>query len=393
MIDKIQEFARQISPNSIAIRRQLHQHPELAFRETQTAHTICNTLNHFGIPYQAGVAGTGIVGLIQGAQSGKTLLLRADMDALPIQEQTDIPFRSQTEGVMHACGHDVHTAILLGTAYVLNQLKPQLAGNIKLVFQPAEEDTGGAQPMIAAGVMENPQVDACAALHVMSDIPTGTVRVKAGAFMASPDEFDLTIRGRGGHGAHPEAAIDPIALAAQVITALQTLNARFTDPFDPKVISVCAINGGSFYNVIPNEVVLRGTVRVFSQPLREEIPRQIEKIAQGITQAFGGQIQLDYRLMFPPLINDKAMTTLAAASATKQLGESKVHWGTHPSMAGEDFAYFAEAVPSVFFHLGCAPNGATEAPPIHSPLFCPDESCIQAGICVMSQLAVDYLSQ
>lgn len=389
MIQQIKQIAEDIYPKAVALRRQIHRNPELSFQETQTAALVAARLAELGIPHQSGIAGTGIVGLIEGARPGRTLLLRADMDALPLLEQTDVPFRSCKDGVMHACGHDAHTAALLGTAELLWRLRGELCGNVKLVFQPGEEDTGGALPMIEAGVLETPHVDACAALHVMPDVPVGSVRVKQGAFMASPDEFDITIRGKGGHGAHPEETVDPIVAAAYAITAIQALSARMTPPLAPKVISVCAIEGGAFYNVIPDEVRLKGTVRAFEDALRKRIPELLEQTVGGVVRAFGAQMDMDFRLMFPPLVNDTDMTNRLADVATAVLGRQNVLWTDTPSMAGEDFAYFAQERPSVFFHVGC--GNKPDCPPIHSPLFDMDERCMYHAMQVMSAFALDYL--
>ncbi len=385
----ISELAKAQAPAAVELRRTIHAHPELSFAETETAALVCRTLDKLSISYQSGVAGTGVVAHLAGGKPGRTLLLRADMDALPVDEPPGCAFASQAPGRMHACGHDAHVAILLGTAAVLAAQREMLAGNVTFVFQPGEEDTGGAKPMMEAGCMQ--AVDACAALHVMPDLPTGHVRVFRGAVMACPDEFDLTITGRGGHGAYPDQAVDPIVIAAHAITAIQTLAARYVTPLSPKVISVCAIEGGSFFNVIPDQVTMKGTVRAFDEALRAQIPALLEEVVGGVVRAFGGAFQLDYRRMFPPLINDPGMADLLAQSAAAALGPDRVTWGTVPSMAGDDFSYFAQAAPSVYFHLGCDPAGQGE--PLHSPRFTLDEACIGAGIKTLAQFACDYLSK
>lgn len=382
--------AKKIAEQSVRIRRDLHKIPELAFQETLTAEYIASRLRKIGIPYQNGVAKTGIVGLIAGNPGKQTLLLRADMDALPIQEDKKRAGCSQHDGVMHACGHDGHVAVLLGVAELLWQYRQHLSCNIKLVFQPAEEDTGGAEPMIREGVLENPAVDAALSLHIMNDLEAGKIRVKRGAVMACPDEFDLKIIGKGGHGAYPHECVDPIAIAGQILCAFSALSARGTDPSTPCVISVCSICGGSFYNVIPDCVQMRGTVRLYDKALRKKLPLQLENIIKHYTSAYGANYEWDYRFMFPPLFNDAQLTEQFEKYTVDILGKENVTDEGKPSMAGDDFSYFADRVPSVYFNLGGANSTKGITMPLHSPDFDFDESCLMTGILAVGWFALHF---
>ncbi|MBX5473276.1 MAG: amidohydrolase, partial [Acetobacteraceae bacterium] len=278
----IQEITERIEPQLIALRRDIHAHPELAFEEERTAGVVARELERLGIPCQTGVGRTGVVGLIEGGRPGPVLAIRADMDALPIEERTGLPFASTRPGLMHACGHDVHTVTLLGVAAVLKELAPQLAGAVKLVFQPAEEILGGAKEMIAAGVMEAPHVDMALGFHNIPNMPCGRFAYVPGAAMAAADAFDLTVHGRSGHAAHPEFAIDPIVAAANLVTQLQTFVSREVGAVQSAVVTVGAIHGGSVRNIIPDEVELRGTVRTLDETVRSRAEAAIRRLCEGI---------------------------------------------------------------------------------------------------------------
>ena len=391
LTEMIKQAANSLFDEIVSIRRALHRRPELSFQEYETAAYICRYLKKLGIPYHSGVAGTGVVGLIApDTACRKTLLLRADMDALPVTEVGNLPYASETSGVMHACGHDGHIAVLLGTAAILMQFREHLSCNVKLVFQPGEEAEGGAQPMIEAGVLENPTVDAAVGLHIMNDVPCGKIRVKTGPMMAAPDDFDLIIKGRGGHGAHPDECVDPISVACQIVSAFDTLSARFASPFEPKVISVCAINGGSFFNIIPDSVHLKGTVRAYDKTLREKLPQIMENLAKHFTLAYGADYDFSYRFRFPPLINDKAVTNALASSAAEILGAENILSGGIPSMAGDDFSYFSETVPATYFNLGSRNEEKHITAPLHNADFDIDENCLRCGMMVMSKFALDF---
>lgn len=388
--EQIRLEAEKMREKTIRMRRELHKIPELAFQEKKTAEYICGRLQEIGIPFQKGIAKTGVVGLISIPDAQKTLLLRADMDALPIQEGKQLSYASEHEGVMHACGHDGHVAVLLAAAEILWKLRDMLSCNVKLVFQPAEEDTGGAKPMIDAGVLENPKVDAALALHIMNEVDSGKIRVLSGAVMACPDEFDLKIIGKGGHGAYPECCIDPIVIASKIITDFSTLSARCTNAFSPNVISVCSVCGGSFYNVIPESVSLRGTVRLYDNTLRKRLPKMMEQVIKGCTQAFGASYEWEYRFLFPPVVNDSDLSEEFASCAEQVLGKENVLRKGLPSMAGDDFSYFGEAVPSVYFNLGGGTDKKSLREALHSPNFNFDEDCLFTGVLALCSFAAQY---
>lgn len=373
------------------VRRHLHQHPELSFQEEKTAAYICSRLEQLGIRYQKQIGGTdGILACLGPSTAEKAVLLRADMDALPIEEQTGAPYASQNPGVMHACGHDAHTAILLGVCRVLKKLEKQLPVAVKLAFQPGEETDGGAAPMIAAGVLNDPNVLACAALHMDPDLECGKITVKNGPLYASPDEFDLTIYGAGGHGAQPHLCTDPIMIAAEVIQSLQTIVSRKTDPFLPAVVSVCSMHAGNATNIIPDTAFLSGTARAMTQDMRDFLEKEIADIVSAVCKRYGAEYDFQFRKMFPPLINDNATAKRLHASAKRYLSPDNAIWGGASTMAGEDFAYFAQAVPSALFKLGCRNEKKGIVSPLHSPKFDIDETCLKYGIMIFSDFALRY---
>ena len=390
MKDKLKEIISEVLDEIIKLRHHFHKNPELSFCENETAEKIAGCLEKWGIEYEKGIAGTGACAFIGRDDAKKTLLIRADMDALPQNEQTNLDYASQKEGVMHACGHDMHMAVALGCAYVLNKLKNELSCNVKIIFQPGEEDTGGALPMIEEGVLCSPQVDVCVGCHVSNEVDVGKIRLKNGAMMASPDDFDVEIFGKGGHGAYPEKCIDPIVITSQIIEAFSSYSARFTDPTEPKVISVCKISGGSFYNIIPDSVSFGGTVRAFSDATRKEIAEKMEEIIRNITRVYGADYSFSYRFRYPPLINDEKTVAEFEKSAKSVLGQENVYYTDEVSMAGEDFAYFAQKVPSVFFNLGTKNEeiGATE--PLHSSNFIIDDRAAEVGMSAICSFALEF---
>ncbi len=392
-MEDIKRIAEEIFDELVAIRRCIHEHPELEFHEYKTAELICSYLEKWGIPHQKGIAKTGVLGLIMVDPKAKTLLMRADMDALPVQEETGVSYQSKTSGVMHACGHDAHVAILLGCAYVLSKIKNKLSCNIKLVFQPGEEESGGALPMIEQGILENPHVDAAIGGHVMNSVPAGKILVKYDEVMASPDDFDLVIHGKGGHGAYPHNCVDPIAVAVQILTAWNVLSARYTTPLVKHVISTNMFHAGTCYNVIPNEVVIKGTVRTFDDDLRKKLATSMEKIAVQIAEAFGASCEFNFIFRYPPLLNDKTMVDSLLLSAGEILGRDNVMMGTEPSMAGEDFAYFAQQVPSVFMNFGSGNEALGAVMPLHSSKFNIDETCLKTGVMAICKFALDFGKQ
>lgn len=390
--ENIKALSEKFYPEVKALRHYFHMNPELSFKEYGTAKRVAEVLESLGIETQTGVAETGVVGLIRGAADGPTVLLRADMDALLLQEEADVPYHSQVPGVMHACGHDGHTAGLLGAAMILNELKAQLKGNVKLVFQPAEENEGGALPMIEAGVMENPKVDAAFGCHLWGNLKEGQIQVKKGPMMASPDMFNIKIIGRGGHAALPHLSIDPISISAQVINEFQTIISRRKNPVLPAVISVSMIHGGETHNVIPNTVELCGTIRVFDKEVRKWIPEAMESVLRHVTEANGASYEFYVEKRFPPLINDSAMTELVEKSAVQLWGSERVEWSDTPNMGGEDFAYFAEHVPSSFFFVGIAPDDS-EPVSHHHPKFAWNDDVLKVSMQTLAQVAIDFLNQ
>ncbi|MBE7010786.1 MAG: amidohydrolase [Ruminococcaceae bacterium] len=389
-MNEIKQLVDEIFDEAVAIRRLIHQNPELSFEEYETAALVCSYLERLNIPYQSGVAGTGVVGLIEADEAKQTLLLRADMDALPVQEETGLPFASKREGVSHACGHDVHVAIVLGTAMVLARLKHRLKANIKLVFQPAEETTGGALPMIEAGVLENPHVDAAVSGHIMTNVEVSNILVKRGEVMASPDDFEMTVHGRGGHGAYPHECIDPIAITMQILAAWNTLSGRFVSPMEKHLISVNMVHAGTSCNVIPDDAYVSGTVRMYSEAVRKQLANEMKRVAEGICASFGASCDFTYNFRYPPLLNNDYMVNEFIKSARDILGDEHVIEGKEPSMAGEDFAYFAKYVPSVYVNYGGGNDAIDAVHPLHHSAFIADEEAIRCAVLALSQFALNF---
>lgn len=378
-------------------RRYIHMHPELSFREYNTSSFIQKKLDEMGIKYVSGIAENGICAYIYGnknieSKSMKSILIRADMDALPIDEVSDKPYKSQNKNVMHACGHDAHVAVLLGVCKVLNNFKDKFGGVVKAVFQPGEETSGGALPMIEEGVLENPHTDVCVALHCDSDLDCGTIRVKPGSLYASPDDFRITVKGKGGHGAEPHNCIDPIMISASIIQALNNLISRETDPFDNAVISVGSIHGGSATNIIPDSVEIQGTARSLTNEVRGFLKKRIGETAEGICKTFGAECEYEYTELFPPLINDEKLAEDVYDSACRSIGKDKCVWGGAPTMAGEDFSYFSQNRPSVLFKLGCRNKSLGIVSLIHHSSFDIDENCLKTGVKVFVGFVLDYLN-
>lgn len=359
-------------------RRALHRIPEEGFSEFKTQQEICKVLDELGIPYTT--ERTWIVALIEGAHPGRTIALRADMDALPIQQPKSVQFRSQHSGWMHACGHDIHMAIQLGAAKILNGMKDKLHGRIKLLFQPAEETEGGAKPMVKAGVLTNPDVDAVYGLHVQSRLPLGTIETRPGTLNASTDEIRLDVCGKGGHAAYPESSVDAIVLTAQIISALQTLVSRSVSPLSSMVLSFGTIHGGTAENVICDHVTMEGTLRTADPKDRSFAMQYIEKVARGIAASFGGSAKLTVIDGYAPLVNHPREAELVLDIARELYGNMHVIVKDAPSMGGEDFSYFIEETPGAFYHIGCTAPDQMPGAPLHNKNFAPDEECIRQGI-------------
>lgn len=371
----------------------LHAHPELSGQEEQTAAYVADQLRGMGLEPREHVGGYGVVALIKGAKPGRCLALRADMDALPIAEATALPFASTNPGVMHACGHDAHTAMLLGAAYVLTQMKDELCGSVKLIFQPSEEtaDNSGAKRMIADGVLENPHVDAIIAQHVNPNRSTGTVTILDGAMSAASDRFFITIKGTSCHASKPSDGIDAIVAGAQVITALQTIVSRTVSPVDSCVITIGKVSGGTRYNVVADTFEMEGTCRNLNPAVRNAMPDRMERIVRGITEAMGAEYEFRYVKGYSPIINNPAMFRLVRGTAAQLLGEEHVVV-PEPSLGGEDFSFFAEKVPAAFYRIGCHREG-TLRHPVHNDHFLPDEAALYHGASILIASAVRFLSQ
>lgn len=389
-MSEVKRLGEKYLQHMINLRETIHMYPEDGFSEFTTSKIIIEELEKLGIKVQKNVAKTGVVGLIEGKYPGKTVLLRADMDALKIQEQADVEYKSKIDGMMHACGHDGHVAGLLGAAMILNELKDNLHGNVKLVFQPAEERDGGALPMIEEGVLENPKVDAAFAAHLWGYLNEGEVHLKEGPMMASPDIFNINVIGKGGHGAVPQESIDPIVITCQIVNSLQTIVSRKINPLDPVVITCGRIQGGDCHNVIPNEVELEGTIRTFNEETRNWVPKVMEDLIRGITTSQGAAYEFKYEPKYPALINDKYMTSFAKESLKKVVGEENVFDLKEPNMGGEDFAYFAQKVQSAFIFVGIA-NNKSEPVIHHNPYFKWDSKNVGILAQSLSQIAIDYL--
>ena len=371
----------------ITHRRELHAAPELSFKEIETAHYIAERLDALGVDKMTkGVGGTGVVADIRGERPGRAVLVRADMDGLPLTETADVPFRSRRAGVMHACGHDVHLAIALELARTLSQRRHELPGMVRFAFQPAEEQAGGAKPMIDAGVLEG--IDRVIGLHVWSQLPTGQVTVPPGVVMASADMFTLIIRGKGGHGAQPHLTVDAVVIAAEVVTALQTLVSREASPMAPVVITLGSVHGGSAANIVAGEVAIQGTLRTFDAALRRHLLERIAQVAEGIAGTMRGSSDFRHDSGTPPTINDPAIASLVSEAAIGVVGKDAVV-PMEPLMVGEDFAYFLEARPGCFFLLGGAPEGAPVVH--HTPEFRIDERCLPIGLQVMTAAVLRLL--
>lgn len=375
----------------ISLRRDFHMYPELGMNETRTASKIVEYLNAMGHETTTGIAGTGIVCTIKGKDQGKTLMLRADMDALPIMEKNDFPFRSRNAGVMHACAHDGHMAILLVASKIITARRNEFSGNIKLVFQPGEEGLAGAFFMINAGVLENPKVDAALGLHLFSTFPTGQIRVRKGDAMASADQFTITIKGKSGHGAHPEGGIDAIFIAGHVITALQGIVARELPAQSPAVIHIGKIQGGSATNIIADQVVLSGGVRALNQEIRTFVESRMDSLISGIVSAFRGTCTFDYLRGYPVLKNEPTLTQLIEKTAKAVVGTGNI-LAADPIMGSEDMAFFLEKVPGCFFFVGAANEAKGCHHPHHSELFNFDEDAMVVGAETLVRAALTYLN-
>ncbi len=367
----------------IELRRYFHMHPELSFDEYNTAEKIKSVLKTLNIPYSDEIAKTGIMAVLNGESSGKTVVIRADMDALPVKETNDCDYASVNEGIMHACGHDVHIATVLCAAEKLLQKQNRLNGCVKFLFQPGEETTGGALPMIEAGVLKNPKADICVGFHVKPELEPGKIICKPGKLMASPDEFRITLRGNGGHCAYPTQNDDLLKIASELILELNSLS------FPDAIIVPCAINAGTAYNIMPSELTVLGSFRTFESDIRKQIAHQIQKTTQEFGKKYSISAVCDINFSYPPLHNDTIATEIMKNSAIKILGESNVITEFEPCMLGEDFSYFGQHVPAVYFYLGTQMKDKQTI--LHADNFDVDESAIEIGANVLEQFVLDFL--
>ncbi len=391
IIERIKQLAEADREFCISARRHLHAHPELSFQEVETSSYVRKTLLALGLTDVSIIGDTGVVATIKGNGEGKTILLRADIDALPIQENTGLPFQSTASGVMHACGHDAHTAMLLSAAKILMGLRSEFTGAVRILFQPAEEiPPGGAVKMIAAGVLGNPQVDKAIGQHVMPRMPVGKVGIRSGKFMASSDNFLLTVRGRGGHAAMPENLIDPVVITGHIIVALQQLVSRNGNPRIPSVLSIGKVMALGSYNVIPDEVTLEGTFRTMDQEWREQALLKMKRLVSEIAESMGGQCTVELTRGYPYLHNNESLAAELKKSIIEYVGEENVvdedAW-----MAAEDFAYYSHQVPSVFYLLGIRNEAKGITSGLHTPTFKIDEEALPLGAGLMAWLAYQQL--
>lgn len=390
MDDSLREKIYGMKDWLVEIRRTIHMHPELGFEEVETAKLVSEWLGKFGFQVKKGWAKTGVVGLLQGGKAGKTVAVRADMDGLPIEEANRVPYASKIKGKMHACGHDAHVAILLGVARFFSSLREQVRGNIKWIFQPAEEGEGGGRVMVEEGVLDNPRVDAIFGAHVLPLLSIGKVGIFEREGLASADRFIIKIIGRGGHGAFPHLCKDPILAASQIISQIHSIVSRNINPLDSAVVSIGKVSGGTAFNIIPDEVELLGTARSLNPQVREELKVRIEQVVQGVARSMGIDCKYDFIYGYPVLVNDPEMSKLVASACVKGIGEDNVVV-IKPSMGGEDFAYYLEKRPGSFFFLGTRNEEKGFVQPYHTSLFDLDEDVLPFGVEVFVRIIDEYL--
>jgi amidohydrolase len=391
MLEKIKALAKQYSTEFITIRQHLHANPELSYQEFETAQYVQDKLKSWNIPFET-KATTGVVGLIKGKNPGKGVVaLRADMDALPINEENNIDYKSKKEGIMHACGHDVHTTCLLGAARILSETKMDWEGTVKLIFQPGEEkNPGGASIMIKDGVLDDPKPTAIFGLHVHPGLPVGRLSFREGKVMASADELYITVKGKGGHAASPHLCVDPILIASNLIISLQQIVSRNNNPHNPTVLSITAFNGGTTTNVIPNEVKLKGTFRAMDEEWRFKAHDLIRKLASDLVSGMGGELDLHIDVGYPSVYNEETLNGFAMRQAAEFVGETNVE-ETEKRMGAEDFGYYTQLIPGCFFRLGVMNVEKGIISGVHTPTFNIDESAIETGMGMMAWLGYSKL--
>ncbi len=393
---QIRNAIEKITPELIEVRRHIHENPERGNREFKTAALVAERLKALGFDVTEKVAHTGVIGILEGKKPGRVVAVRADMDALPILEKADVPFKSKVDGVMHACGHDIHTTVALGTAMVLAGMKDQFDGTVKFMFQPAEEgspagESGGAGLMIKEGVLKNPAPEVIFGLHVGSGLPVGMISYVSGGALASNDSFEIVIQGKGVHASMPWGGVDSVVTASQVVLALQNIRSRMTDTRTPFVLSVSTIHGGTAFNIIPEEIKMTGTIRTHEKAIRNRVHRLMDRVIKGVCEANGAEYTLDIRPGAPVTYNEPGLTSWSVGVLRSLMGERRI-LEMPPVMGSEDFAYYSQEIPAFFYFLGITDlkNKATSFP-AHSPYFCPDEGSIPVGVESMVNLVLSYL--
>ncbi len=385
----IQAEAQTLRNQLVAWRRDFHRHPELGFQEFRTSGIVAKYLSSLGIEVQTGIGKTGVVGLLEGSQPGPIVMLRFDMDALPIQEMNQTDYVSQTPGVMHACGHDAHTAIGMGIAQLLAQRREELSGTLKFVFQPGEEGCGGALGMIADKVLENPRPDVALGLHVWNDQPLGLLAAGSGGVMASADIFTIKVQGKGGHGAQPQLCVDAVLIAAQIVVALQSIVARNVNPRQTAVVTVGSIHAGTAFNIIADTAEMTGTIRTFDAATREDIVRRMTEVVENTARALGGSATIEVKLISPATVNDAQIAQLVRETALEVLDEEQVT-ADQFTMTAEDMSEFLSRVPGCFFFIGSANAEKGLNAPHHNPRFDIDEDVMPLGVAVLAEAALKY---
>jgi amidohydrolase len=387
-MSEILDAAQAIAEEIVSDRRIIHASPELKYQETKTAALVEARLSDLGIEHRGGVGGTGVIGLVRGGRPGRTVLLRADMDALPITEESDAPYVSRNVGVMHACGHDAHTAMLLGAARILQKRRSELGGTVKLMFQPAEEGGAGAVKMINEGLLENPPVDAAFAIHTGHDFQTGSMVARAGPLLAGSNSFTITVTGRGGHASRPHTTVDPVVVASQIVVALQTLVSREVEPGVPAVITLGALLAGTTFNVIPDRAQILGTIRTYDAGVMEQLEARIETVAKGVASALRAEAKVEIHMHYPPTINNEAMVELAGG-ALRRLNLDVVQGA--PIMGAEDFSFVLQRVPGAMLMLGVRDPSWTQPKPAHTAQFDLDEDALPLGTAAYIAMALEFL--
>lgn len=390
MTDSIREKISEMKGWLVEVRRTIHMNPELGFEEAETSRLVAGWLEKFGLKIQCGMAKTGVVGLLQGAKGGKTVAIRADMDALPMEEANQVSYRSQIKGKMHACGHDAHVTILLGVARLFSSMQQKVKGNIKWIFQPAEEGGGGGRVMVEEGVLENPRVEAIFGAHLFPDLRIGKVGIHEKEGLAATDRMIIKILGKGAHGAYPHLSRDPILAAGHLITQIHSIVSRSISPLDSGVVTIGKVSGGTAFNIIPDGVELLGTIRSLTPKVREELKNRLEQLTQGVARSFDLDCRFEFQYGYPALVNDPEMSHLVASACSRGIGEENVEF-LRPSMGGEDFAYYLQKVPGSFFRLGCRNEEKGIIHPFHSSRFDLDEDALPFGVEMFARIIDRYL--